>query len=112
MLFEGEAATNNTSEYEGLLASLRAAMGLGIKRLIVRGNSQLWVNRFKDDYGCPQMQTYVDDVRKLEKYFHALRMEHIPRSKNNVAYELSKIVTRKEKVLGYGTKNTIFSYLR
>jgi ribonuclease HI len=36
---------NNTSEYEGLLAGLRAVAGLGIKRLVVRGDSQLAVNQ-------------------------------------------------------------------
>ena len=33
-------ATNNTADYEGLLAGLRAAAGLGIKHLVVRGDSQ------------------------------------------------------------------------
>ena len=45
MLFDGEASTNNTAEYEGLLAGLRAAMGLGIKRLKVKGDSQLVVKQ-------------------------------------------------------------------
>src|SRR4051812_17579779 len=44
------------------------------------------------------MQAYADEVRQLEKYFHGLGMEHIPRSRNNIADELSKIAARKEKV--------------
>jgi ribonuclease HI len=36
--------SNNIAEYEGLLAGLRAANALGIKRLIVKGDSQLVVN--------------------------------------------------------------------
>jgi ribonuclease HI len=31
--------SNNIAEYEGLLAGLRAANALGIKRLIVKGDS-------------------------------------------------------------------------
>jgi ribonuclease HI len=31
--------SNNITEYEGLLAGLRAASALGIKRLIVKGDS-------------------------------------------------------------------------
>jgi ribonuclease HI len=31
--------SNNIAEYEGLLAGLRAASALGIKRLIVKGDS-------------------------------------------------------------------------
>lgn len=39
MLYTGEKATNNTTEYEGLLAGLRITAGLGIKKLIVKGDS-------------------------------------------------------------------------
>nr|CAD39683.1 OSJNBb0089K06.14 [Oryza sativa Japonica Group] len=38
-------ATNNMAEYEGLLAGLRAAAGMGIRRLLVLGDSQLVVNQ-------------------------------------------------------------------
>ena len=41
MHFALEEATNNTAEYEGLLAGLRIAAELGIKKLIIRGDSQL-----------------------------------------------------------------------
>jgi ribonuclease HI len=37
-------ATNNTAEYEGLLAGIRAAAALGVKRLIVKGDSELVAN--------------------------------------------------------------------
>ena len=37
--FAREEATNNTSEYEGLLAGLRIVVQLGIKKLIIRGDS-------------------------------------------------------------------------
>ena len=43
MHFSWEEATNNTTEYEGLLAGLRIATELGIKKLIIRGDSQLLV---------------------------------------------------------------------
>ena len=39
MHFSQEEATNNTIEYEGLLARLRIDVELGIKRLIIRGDS-------------------------------------------------------------------------
>jgi hypothetical protein len=41
MDFKEGNATNNTIEYEGLLMGLHAAAALGIKCLIVRGDSQL-----------------------------------------------------------------------
>ena len=39
MHFAWEEATNNTAEYEGLLAGLRIAAELGIKKLIIRVDS-------------------------------------------------------------------------
>ena len=36
MHFPREMSTNNTAEYEGLLAGLRIAEDLGVKKLIVR----------------------------------------------------------------------------
>lgn len=39
MLYTREKATTNTDEYEGLLAGLRIAVGLRMKRHVVKGNS-------------------------------------------------------------------------
>jgi hypothetical protein len=39
LAFSREDATNNTAEYEGLLAGLWIAAGLGISHLVVRGDS-------------------------------------------------------------------------
>ena len=41
---------NNMAEYEGLLAGLRAATGLGVCRLLVQGDSQLVVNQVSKEY--------------------------------------------------------------
>ena len=40
----GEKVSNNIEEYEGLIAGLKAAATLGVKRLTIKGNSQLLVN--------------------------------------------------------------------
>jgi ribonuclease HI len=55
MHFPWEKATNNTAEYEGLLARLRIATELGIKKLIIRGDSQLVVRQVNKDYQSPLM---------------------------------------------------------
>ena len=65
MHFPREVSTNNTAEYEGLLAGIRIATDLGIKKLIVRGDSQLVVKQVNKDYQSPLMKAYVDEVRKL-----------------------------------------------
>ena len=50
MHFPREMSTNNTAEYEGLLAGLRIAADLGIRKLIIRGDSQLVVKQVNKDY--------------------------------------------------------------
>ena len=50
MHFPQEMSTNNTADYEGLLADLRIAADLGVKKLIVRGDSQLIVRQINKDY--------------------------------------------------------------
>ena len=41
---QGEKVSNNIPEYEGLIAGLKAAAALGVKRLTIKGDSQLLVN--------------------------------------------------------------------
>ena len=78
MHFSREMSTNNTTEYEGLLAGLRIAADLGIKKIIVRGDSQLVVKQVNKDYQSPLMEAYVDEVRKLEERFDGIKAEHVP----------------------------------
>lgn len=72
MYFPREKSTNNTAEYEGLLAGLRIVADLGIRKLIVRGDSQLVVRQVNKDYQSPLMEAYVEEVRKLEERFDGL----------------------------------------
>jgi probable phosphoglycerate mutase len=84
--------SNNIAEYEGLLAGLRAANALGIKRLVLKGDSQLVVNFSnksyipKDEY----MAAYLEEHRKMEKRFLGLELKHIPQGENVEADEIAK----------------------
>ena len=90
MHFPREMSTNNTAEYEGMLAGLRIAVDLGVKKLIVRGDSQLVVRQVNKDYQSPLMEAYVDEVRNLEERFNGIQAEHVPRAENDIADYLSK----------------------
>ena len=83
-------STNNNTKYEGLLAGLRIAADLGVKKLIVRGDSQLVVRQINKDYQSPLMEAYIDEVRKLEVRFDGIQAEHVPRTENDIADYLSK----------------------
>ena len=61
-----------TVGYEGLFAGLRITADLGIKKLIIRGDSQLVVKQVNKDYQSPLMEAYVDEVRKLEEHFDGI----------------------------------------
>ena len=53
-------ASNNMAEYEALLGGLRIAIKLGVKRLDVRGDSQLVVDQVMKESSChdPKMEAY------------------------------------------------------
>jgi ribonuclease HI len=60
--------SNNKAEYEGLLHGLHLAISLGIKRLLVYGDSVVVINQVNKswDRNKENMDTYYLEVRKLE----------------------------------------------
>jgi ribonuclease HI len=84
--------SNNIAEYEGLLTGLRAANALGIKHLIVKGDSQLVVNFSNKSYTPKDahMEAYLEELRKMEKRFQGLELKHIPRGENVEADKITK----------------------
>jgi ribonuclease HI len=89
---EPDKVSNNIAEYEGLLAGLRASISLGVKRITIKGDSQLIINFSNKAYKPkdPHMIAYLEEVRKLEKRFLGMEMEYIPRSKNQEEDDIAK----------------------
>jgi ribonuclease HI len=58
-------ATNNEAEYEALTYGLRVAISLGIKRLLIYGDSVVVVNQVNKDWDCTKdnMDAYYAEVR-------------------------------------------------
>jgi ribonuclease HI len=87
--------SNNEAEYEALLHWLRLAASLGIKRLLVYGDSA--VNK-SWDRNKENMDAYCLEVRKLENKFYGLEFHHVVRD-NNVAVDvLSKLGSTRAQV--------------
>nr|AAT77329.1 putative polyprotein [Oryza sativa Japonica Group] len=91
-------ATNNTAEYEGLLAGIRAATALGVKQLIVKGDSELVANQVHKDYKCssPELSKYLAEVRKLEKRFDGIEVRHVYRKDNIEPDDLARRASTQE----------------
>jgi ribonuclease HI len=85
--------SNNEAEYEALLHGLRLAISLGIKRLLVYGNSLLVIQQVNKEWDCNKetIDTYVQEVRKLENKFSGLEVYHMLREHNVGADILSKL---------------------
>jgi ribonuclease HI len=84
-------ATNNMAEYEALIFGLTAALSLGICQLLVKGYSHLIIKQVHGECSCnePRLTAYLLHVRKLEKDFTALELQHVPHANNFAADELS-----------------------
>jgi ribonuclease HI len=67
-------ATNNMAEYEALLFRLSTALSLGVRQLLIKGDSQLIIKQVKGDCSCndPWLVAYLLHARKLEKDFEVL----------------------------------------
>jgi ribonuclease HI len=86
-------ASNNMAEYEALLCGLRIALEMGIKRLDVRGDSQLVIDQVMKNASChdDKMEAYCNAMRALEDKFYGIELNHVPRRYNEEADELTKI---------------------
>jgi ribonuclease HI len=85
-------ATNNMTEYEALIFGLSVALSLGVRQLLVKGDSQLIIKQAREECSCnePRLAAYLLHVQKLEKDFAALELQHVPRADNSAADDLSQ----------------------
>jgi ribonuclease HI len=88
-------ASNNMAEYEALLRGLRITIKTGIKRLDVRGDSQLVINQVMKNVSChdDKMEAYCNAVRSLEDMFYGIELNHVIRRYNEEVDELAKIAS-------------------
>jgi ribonuclease HI len=92
--------SNNEAEYEALLRGLRLAASLGIKRLLVYGDSVVVINQVNKswDRNKENMDAYCLEVRKLENKFYGLEFHHVARDNKVAADVLSKLGSTRAQV--------------
>ena len=74
-------ATNNESEYEGILTGLRLGRALGIKYLLVQNDSKLVIGQIRGDYEAKEerMQKYLRLTKHLIQEFEGVEFEQVSR---------------------------------
>jgi ribonuclease HI len=87
--------SNNMAEYEALLCGLQIAIETCIKRLDVRGDSQLVIDQVMKNASChdDKMEASRKAVRALEDKFYGIEINHVPRRYNEEVDELAKIAS-------------------
>ena len=84
-------ATNNVAEYYALIAALDAAQSRGIKRLLVRSDSELLVRQMQGRYKVKSadLKPLHERAQKLARGFGYFAIEHVPREQNSEADALA-----------------------
>jgi hypothetical protein len=95
ILFE---VLNNEVEYEALLHGLHPAVSLGIKRLLVYGDSLLMVQQVNKERDVNK-DVYITEIHKLENQFSGLEIHHVIRDNKMGADVLSKLRSNRANIL-------------
>ena len=84
--------TNNQAEYVGLIHGLQRAAQLGMKELIVYGDSELVIKQMKGVYKVknPVMISMHKRASTVSQSFHSIQYNWIERGKNTAADAMSK----------------------
>jgi ribonuclease HI len=92
--------SNNEAEYEALLHGLRLTISLGIKWLLIYGDSAVVKNQVNKswDRNKENMDAYCLEFCKLENKFYDLEFHHVVRDNNIAADVLSKLGSTRAQV--------------
>jgi ribonuclease HI len=94
------SASNNAAEYEALIHGLNIVVSLGIKRLMVYGDSLVVISQINKEWDCSNdsMGKYCTAVLQLEDKFEGLEFHHVERDRNAAADALSKLGSSRAQV--------------
>jgi ribonuclease HI len=81
------SCTNNIAEYEALLLGLRKLKAMGVRRAILKTDSQVISGHVvkRSKARDPKLEKYLDTVRRLEASFEGFSVKNIPRGENEHA---------------------------
>jgi ribonuclease HI len=102
----GECYTNNQAEYRGLITGLRCAMSLGVRNIVVQGDSQLILRQLDGQYKVksPTLMAYYQEAKSLVPEFASFQTSHIERARNARADELANLAMDNRSSMGFEVK--------
>ncbi|XP_024016193.1 uncharacterized protein LOC112089676 [Eutrema salsugineum] len=88
-------ASNNEAEYEALIAGIRLAQGIGVRKIRTFCDSQLVACQFNGEYEAKdgRMGAYLKVVRELVQKFDEFELTRIPQGENTSADALAALVS-------------------
>jgi ribonuclease HI len=88
--------TNNIAEYEALLLGLRKLNAMGIRRAILKSDSQVISGHVDKSSKArdPKLEKYMDAILRMEASFEGFSIKNIPRGQNEHSDLLAKSAAR------------------
>ena len=89
--FVGKKETNNMAEYAGLILGMKEAVHRNIRKIAIKGDSQLVIKQMRGEYKVKSENLLhsFTQAKKLEKDFEVIMYDHVYRTENKRADELS-----------------------
>lgn len=92
-LFVGKKSTNNVAEYTGMIIGIEHAKQLGIKKLTIKGDSNLVIQQMNGKFNvtAPHILKLYNQARSILSYFDSVSFIHVYRHFNQRADELANL---------------------
>ncbi|RDX96111.1 Retrovirus-related Pol polyprotein from transposon 17.6, partial [Mucuna pruriens] len=92
-------ASNNQAEYEALLAGMKLAQEVGVRKLTVKSDSKLVTGQVNGDYQAKDLQLvkYHDRAASTASSFDRFTLLHFPREQNERADLLAKLASTQRR---------------
>jgi ribonuclease HI len=94
-----EYATNNQAEYTGLIIGIKSAIDLGIKQLLIEGDSKLVILQSEGKWKVKSdnLKSLNKEARDLLTHFDFVAIRHVYRDKNEHADKITNDVLISKK---------------
>jgi ribonuclease HI len=88
--------TNNIAEYEALLLGLRKLKAMGVRRAVLKSDSQVITGHIDKSSKARdlKLEKYLETVRRMEASFEGFSIKNIPRGENEHADLLAKLAAQ------------------